>query len=205
MALQEKLKIVEFAKSYFEEIGKVGAQLDVSTLEPIADILAQAIKSEKVICFIGNGGSAAIANHLLCDFSKGIASDTELSPRVVSFASSPEIITALGNNVSFDEIYSEQVRKFCRPGDVLFSISSSGNSPDIVNAISAAKEKDVTTVALTGFDGGRSRTLADYSIHVQAENYGVVEDMHQSLLHILAQHIRCINLKHGTDATSIKF
>ena len=138
----------------------------------------------------GNGGSAAIANHLLCDFQKGIQTDTAVKPRVVSLSSHPELITAIGNDIGFEDIFVFQLRTMARPGDVLMTISSSGNSENIVRCMKWAKDNGVPTIALVGFSGGRSGNMADVTIHVAAKNYGTVEDVHQSVMHLLAQYLR---------------
>jgi phosphoheptose isomerase len=127
---------------------------------------------------------------LLCDFLKGIQTDTKLLPRVVSLASHLELITAIANDIAYDEIFAYQLRTLAAPGDVLITVSSSGNSENIVRAIDWARQNGVATIAMTGFTGGRSAKLADIDLHVTAENYGIVEDVHQSMMHALAQYLR---------------
>ena len=90
--------------------------------------------------------------------------------------------------------FLHQLRTFARPRDLLFTVSSSGNSPNIVRVMSWAKENDIQVLAMTGFDGGRSASLADINLHVPSSNYGVVEDLHQSCMHILAQYLRMSNM-----------
>jgi phosphoheptose isomerase len=109
---------------------------------------------------------------------------------VVSLASHLELITAIGNDFDFAEIFAYQLQTFASAGDALMTISSSGNSENIVRAIRWAKENGVTAIALTGFEGGRSAKLADINLHVPARNYGIVEDVHQSMMHVFAQHLR---------------
>lgn len=152
--------------------------------------LKRAIRGDKLIFACGNGGSAAIANHLTCDCSKGIATDTALRPRVVSLSATVELITAIANDLDYAEVFAHQLKNAARPGDVLITISSSGDSENIVRALAWASENGMTTIALSGFSGGRSAAIADINLHVSAENYGVVEDVHQSLMHILAQYVR---------------
>jgi phosphoheptose isomerase len=113
-----------------------------------------------------------------------------LRPRVVSLASHLELITAIANDISYDEIFAYQLKTMAAPGDVLMTISSSGNSENVVRAIDWARENGVGTIAMTGFAGGRSAKLADINLHVAAENYGIVEDIHQSMMHALAQYLR---------------
>jgi phosphoheptose isomerase len=100
------------------------------------------------------------------------------------------MITAIGNDMSFAEIFVYQLSTLAKPGDVLITISSSGDSENIVRAALWAKEHDVPVISMTGFSGGRSSKIADVNLHVTADNYGVIEDVHQSLMHILAQYVR---------------
>lgn len=146
----------------------------------------------------GNGGSAAIANHLVCDHCKAVQSDTGLHPRVYSLSATIEIMTAVSNDLSYDEVFVYQLRSLARPGDALVSISSGGDSENIVRAVSWAKDNGIPVIAMTGFSGGRSAALADVSLHVDAHNYGVIEDVHQSLMHILAQYIRQAHMDEET-------
>lgn len=156
--------------------------------------MKRAIQADRLIFTCGNGGSAAIANHLTCDCSKGIATNTTLRPRVVSLSATVELVTAIANDMSFPEIFAYQLKNAARPGDVLITISSSGDSENIVRALDWAGENGMTTIAMSGFSGGRSAQMADISLHVAAANYGIVEDVHQSLMHILAQYVRMSEL-----------
>src|SRR5262245_48759300 len=163
-------------------------------VERAVTAMKRAIQADRLIFTCGNGGSAAIANHLTCDCSKGIATNTTLRPRVVSLSSTVELITAIANDMAFPEIFAYQLKNAARAGDVLITISSSGDSENIIRAIDWAGENGMTTIALSGFTGGRSAQMADISLHVAAANYGVVEDVHQSLIHMLAQYVRMSEL-----------
>jgi len=99
-------------------------------------------------------------------------------------------IAAISNDISYDEVYSYQLQRLADPGDVFISISSSGNSPSVVRACEVALEKNVQVIALTGFNGGRTRELAGYPIHVDVQEYEAVEDVHQAIMHMIAKYIR---------------
>jgi D-sedoheptulose 7-phosphate isomerase len=150
----------------------------------------------------GNGGSAAISNHLVCDHCKLVQTDTTLTPRVVSLSATVEMITAIANDISYDEIFVYQLRSMAKPGDALITISSSGNSENVVRAACWAKTNGIPVISMTGFSGGRTAELADVNLHVNANNYGVIEDVHQSLMHVLAQYIR---LAHLTEEAKLHF
>ena len=169
------------------------------------DILAKAARDGRRIYSCGNGGSASIANHLVCDCLKGSRTDSTIRPMVHSLSSPIELITAIANDMSVTEIFSYQLQSLGKKDDVLISISSSGTSPNIVEALKTAKSLGMTTIAMSGFGGGESRTLADVSLHVPADNYGMVEDAHQSLMHILAQYLRQAHIDDDEKLGKIKF
>ena len=196
--------ISAFASAYFDQCKAAHASVDVGRLDAAFALLDKAYGRGAVLYVCGNGGSAAIANHLVCDHSKSGQTDTDLRPRVVSLSTNIEMITAIANDISFDEIFVYQLRTLAEPGDLLLTISSSGDSENIVQAAQWAKDNGITVIAFTGFDGGRTADLADINLHVAGDNYGVVEDIHQGLMHILAQFLR---QSHMDDATvpEVKF
>ena len=180
-----------FADAYFALAEAAAASVDRGALHAAADLLTRVHRDDRATIYsCGNGGSAAIANHLVCDHCKAVQSDTGLRPRVYSLSAHIEIMTAVSNDLSYDEVFVYQLRTLARPGDALVSVSSGGDSENIVRAVAWARDNDIPVVAMTGFSGGRSAALADVNLHVDAHNYGVIEDVHQSLMHILAQYIR---------------
>ena len=100
------------------------------------------------------------------------------------------MISAIANDVGYDYIFSYQIEMKGNQDDVLIAISASGNSPNIIKALATAKEKGLITIAFVGFDGGKAKEIADIVIHVEEDNYGIIEDAHQSVMHILAQNLR---------------
>lgn len=179
-----------YAEAYFDRVREAAASVDRANLREAAAILTRAHSRGSMVYSCGNGGSAAIANHLVCDHCKLVQTDTKLKPRVYSLSTTVEMITAIGNDLSYNEVFVYQLRSLARPGDVLITISSSGDSENIVRVAQWAKENGLEVISMTGFSGGRSAKIADVNLHVAADNYGVIEDVHQSLMHILAQHIR---------------
>ena len=153
----------------------------------------------------GNGGSAAISNHLVCDCMKGVRTNSWLKPRVNSLSATVELITAIANDIGVNDIFSHQLTSLASEGDVLIAISSSGASPNIIKALEAARDMKMSTIAMTGFSGGQAARLADISLHVDMENYGIVEDAHQSLMHILAQYLRHSHLTDSSQLGFLKF
>jgi phosphoheptose isomerase len=179
-----------YFEAYAASSALAGSSIEPAALDKAAGILVDAYQIGASVFACGNGGSAAIANHLQCDHLKGVRTATDLVPRVVSLSTSIELITAIANDVDYAEIFSYQLQSQSSPGDVLVAVSSSGRSPNIVRALQWSREHDVRTIALTGFTGGEAAKIADVAIHVRAANYGVIEDLHQAVMHALAQFIR---------------
>jgi D-sedoheptulose 7-phosphate isomerase len=172
--------------------------IDQSSLQKAADIICEAIKDGRTIYTIGNGASASIAQHWACDYTKGcsnINNERPVKVKVVSLAANIPLMTAISNDVSYDEVYSYQIERICEPGDVLIAISSSGNSPNVVCAINAAIRESMNLITLTGFTGGVSMSLANnyergVNVHVDCPEYEAAEDCHQAIMHMIAKYIR---------------
>jgi len=179
-----------FCDGYLAETARAASTIDLLEVERAAGVLAEAYCRDAAVFACGNGGSAAISNHLQCDHLKGVRNGTDLMPRVTSLSNNVELMTAIANDLGYEEVFTYQLQSHARPGDVLLAISSSGRSPNIVRAIAWARDHDVRTIALTGFGGGEARTTAEVAVHVASSNYGVVEDLHQAVMHAMAQYIR---------------
>ena len=184
----------EGAASYFDdyarELAKAASTVETVALDRAASILLNAYTRGARVFSCGNGGSAAIANHMQCDQAKGLRTGTDLVPRFVSLSSNVEVLTAIANDLAYEDVFSYQLQSQSGPGDVLVAVSSSGRSPNIVRALTWARDNGLATIALTGFTGGGARTVADVAIHVDSTNYGIVEDLHQAVTHALAQYLR---------------
>lgn len=180
----------EYFAGYRDAIAHAWETLDPAVVAKGAALIERCIKNDGIIYACGNGGSAAIAGHLLCDFHKGIQTNTQFKPRVISLSCHLELLTAIANDISYDEIFAYQLRTMAREKDLLIAISASGDSNNVVRAARWAKENNLAVLAMVGFSGGHLAPLADVAIHVAAENYGVVEDLHQSIMHLLAQFLR---------------
>ncbi len=189
--------VADFAGDYFAQCAAAARSIPQDALARAVSVLTEAYTAGRTIYACGNGGSAAISNHLLCDHAKCIRTDTVLMPRVVSLAANLELITAIANDIAYEDVFVFQLQNLGKPGDVLITISSSGDSENVVRAARWAKDNGLHTIAMTGFGGGRTAELAEVGLHVGGDNYGVIEDVHQSLMHILAQYVR---QAHMTDA-----
>jgi D-sedoheptulose 7-phosphate isomerase len=197
--------VSEYSSAYADAVQAAFSTINPDAIREAANCLEDAVNRKATIFVCGNGGSAAISNHFVCDHMKGAGTGTDFHPKVSSLSSNIEIVTAIANDISYANVFDFQLSCQASPGDVLVAISSSGASPNIVAAVNWAKTHGVSSIVMTGFGGGDSRKLADISLHVDAQNYGVVEDVHQSLMHILAQFLRQKRLLEPGKIGQIKF
>lgn len=166
--------------------------INMKELEKAAELIALTSLSNyrNNIYTIGNGASASIAQHWACDYTKGCRSGG-MRPRVISLAANIPLMTAISNDISYDDVYAFQLEALGQEGDVLVAISSSGNSPNVVKAIETAKKLKIKTIALTGFSSSnKCAQLADISLHVDIPEYEAAEDVHQAIMHMIAKYLR---------------
>jgi len=187
---RQYVSAAEYFGAYAEEIARAAGSVDAEALDRAAAVLLEAYARRACVFSCGNGGSASIANHAQCDHVKGVRTTTDLLPRVMSLSTNVELLTAVANDVGYEDVFAYQLQSQSVPGDVLIAISSSGQSPNIVRALEWARGHGLRTVAITGFSGGAAAAVAEVSVHVDCANYGVVEDVHQAIMHALAQYIR---------------
>ncbi len=179
-----------YADAYFSELARAAKSVDRGRVAAAVALLDKAYARRATLFVCGNGGSASISNHLACDHGKLISTDTDLLPRIQSLAANVEVITAIANDISYADVFTHQLRLNGSRGDVVMTVSSSGDSDNVVRAAQWGLDNGCEVIALTGFNGGRTAKLATVNLHVTADNYGVIEDVHQSLMHLMAQFIR---------------
>jgi phosphoheptose isomerase len=189
--------------AYAEEMTRAAKTVEAATFDRAAAILSGAYARGGRMFSCGNGGSASIANHMQCDHVKGIRTATDLAPQVLSLSTNVELLTAIANDMGYENVFVYQLQSQARPGDVLIAVSSSGRSTNIVHALTWARDHGLHTIAITGFDGGEARTTAEVAIHVGSTNYGVVEDLHQSIMHALAQYVRQSRMAADAISTTV--
>lgn len=181
---------VAFAESYIGYLAEVLRRIDARSIGRFVALLQDARARGATIFFIGNGGSAATASHFANDLSIGTGA-LDIPFRAVSLTDNHAIVTAIANDFGYDQVFERQLRVQARPGDVLVGISASGNSPNLVRAFEYAKPAGIRTVAITAFDGGKLKTMADDGIHVPTEpkEYGPAEDAHMMLDHLVSAYL----------------
>jgi D-sedoheptulose 7-phosphate isomerase len=181
---------VAFAGAYLEYLKSVLSRIDHSEIGRFIETLLDARNRGTTVFFIGNGGSASTASHFANDLSIG-TNDYDKPFRVISLVDNVSIITAISNDFGYDEVFSRQLQTLGKKGDVLVGISASGNSPNLIKAFDYASTAGIKTVAITAFDGGKIKALADEGIHVPTEpkEYGPAEDAHMVLDHLVGAYL----------------
>ena len=118
-----------------------------------------------------------------------------LKVKSISLTSNMALISAVANDINYNQIFSFQIKKLCKKNDILFLFSVSGSSPNLIEAIKAAKKIGVKVVSLTGFNGGKLSRLSDFNLNFPIANYGIVEDCHITIMHYLSQYLRNLEIK----------
>lgn len=183
------MDMFSFVDCYTTTLNQHLKSIQISNLLSIAWLM-DLVRDKEARFFVGgNGGSAAISDHLCCDWGKGSFKENQKPLKVHSLVSNTALLTAIGNDMGYEKTlkFQLQLAGICSK-DAVMLISSSGNSPNIVEAALYAKEKNARVIGLTGFSGGKLKEIADIGVHIPVDNYGIVEDAHQSIMHILSQY-----------------
>ena len=179
-----------FLGAYYKRFAETLLGFDKSPLAGVLGVFDKVAAAGGTVWVAGNGGSAAISDHTVCDCSKGTFVEGQPPFRTISLTSNVAMLTALGNDISYDDVFSEQLKYYLKREDAVLLVSSSGNSPNVVKACEYANTKGVPTIAFVGFKGGKLKEAAQHCVHIEIENYGIVEDTHQSLVHALTQYMK---------------
>jgi len=184
-------------KNYTEDLIKTTKLIDLGLVNKIEKLIIKKILLKKKIFTCGNGGAASVANHFLCDFNKGIkiSSQYKIKPQTISLSNNIETILAISNDLNFNDIFKFQLDNYCSSGDLLITFSCSGSSKNIINAINLAKKRKVQTISFTGFASKRIQKISNLNLNIGIKNYGICEDLFQSLMHMISQSIRLKYIK----------
>lgn len=182
-----------FIQTYLADFQILLDQVPLESISRFIDHIEEIYLQDRTIFVIGNGGSAATASHLSCDLGKTVLGRAPLVQsrlRVISLTDNMPLITAWANDEGYEHIFAEQIRASARPGDMIIAITGSGNSPNIVKAVQAARDLGLKTIALLGFDGGQIRQLVDDYVLVPSSNYGFIEDVHMIAGHLITAYLK---------------
>jgi len=164
----------------------VGENLDV--IVTVVEAITAALKAGNKILLFGNGGSAADAQHLAAEFVNRFIIERPPLP-AIALSTDTSIITSIGNDYDFSEIFSKQIRAIGQAGDVAWGISTSGSSPNIIKAIEVAKKIGMVTIGLTGKDGGQIAKMVDYSLNVSSSSTPRIQEVHITVGHVICEMI----------------
>ncbi len=195
----------EFIQKYIESLINILNNLDKNEIEKIKDILESTIENNSKIYILGNGGSAATASHMANDLSVGLKLREIRDFDVESLSDNSSVCTAIANDIGYENIFYAQIKNKIQKNDVLIAISCSGNSANILKAVEYAKKQGTTIVGMTGFEGGTLKELSDINFHVQTSKgeYGLVEDAHMILDHILYSYYISLKPETKTNYTMV--
>jgi D-sedoheptulose 7-phosphate isomerase len=184
--------LIRSSQEYFEIYPSVVANLPHGVIAQTISELLRAYTDGRSVFIFGNGGSAALASHFACDLGKGtlIGDNCRKRFRVMALTDNMPLVTAWANDTSYERIFAEQLQNFVAPGDIAFAISGSGNSPNVLQALKVAKQAQASTIGLTGFKGGKMKSLCDLCIILPSDNMQIIEDFHLSVAHAIFSVLR---------------
>jgi D-sedoheptulose 7-phosphate isomerase len=189
--MNRKKNIDSYLVNYKTRLNNILDQLTPGNLEPVITAMIDTFKNGKTLFVVGNGGSAATASHMQVDFSFFVRYFTKFRPKIRALTDNVPMMTAVGNDTSFDDIFVEQLKGHFVPGDTLLCISASGNSENVVRAAQFANNNGGTSIAWVGFEGGKLKDVSKITLHLENEkgDYGPIEDMHMILDHMIVNYL----------------
>ncbi len=175
----------QIVDQYLAGLSQLLAAMPRQPLVEIVAVIKQARAEKRRIFIFGNGGSSSTASHMACDFGKNTRSASQPHLRVMSLNDNMATLTAYANDEGYDKVFSEPLRSLAEPGDVAIAISGSGNSPNVLEGVKAARQLGLKTIGLTGFNGGKLKDLVDLCEIIPSNSMEQIEDAHLIIDHIL--------------------
>jgi D-sedoheptulose 7-phosphate isomerase len=175
----------EKIEEYFSKLKNTIDKVSFDDLNTLMNVLGQSKEEGNTIFIMGNGGSSATASHFVCDFNKGISLNKDKKFKFICLNDNIPSIMAYANDMSFEDIFIEQLKNYFQKGDVVIGISGSGNSMNVVKAIEYAKKNGGKTVGLTGYNGGKLMKLAEYNVNIPIDDMQITEDLHMVIDHCM--------------------
>lgn len=171
--------------SYFQRVAAVLPNIPDEPVQDIIRVMQDAQALGRRIFMFGNGGSAANASHIVNDLVKSIVQPGQPRYKVFCLSDNTPLLTAYANDVSYDEVFAAPLAALAEPGDIAFALSGSGNSPNVLRGMEAARELGLTRIGLTGRDGGKLAPLCDIAVIVPTDSMQIIEDAHLVILHAM--------------------
>lgn len=185
-----KETLSKYVDGYRQRLFDLFDSIDLDILEKLIATIVEAFRNGRTLYIVGNGGSAATASHMQSDFSFFVRYFTQFRPKVRALTDNIPMLTAIGNDHSFDDIFVEQMKGVFEEGDVLLAISASGNSPNVVKAVEYANQLGGKTMCFVGFTGGKLKEISDIALYTPNAkgDYGPIEDLHMILDHLIVNY-----------------
>jgi D-sedoheptulose 7-phosphate isomerase len=183
------MELLNEINDYLDKLQKTIESLNRKELNNFINLLLNAREKKSTIFIFGNGGSALTASHFASDLNKGASYGMEKRFRVIALTDNYGLSSAYANDLSFDEIFIEQLKNFLEPEDLVIGISGSGNSKNIIKAIEYANLKGNTTIGITGFDGGKLKQITKHNVNANIQDMQISEDIHIILNHLTVKII----------------
>lgn len=174
---------------YADRLKTVFDSLDREQINDVINVLLRAYEDEKTIYIFGNGGSASTASHYVCDFNKGVSVKLDKKYRFICLNDNVATVMAIANDCGYENIFSMQLEGKLKKGDIVFAISGSGNSKNVIKAVEYAKGQGNEIISLTGYDGGKLLKMSDHPIHVNVNDMQIAEDIHMIICHLISSTI----------------
>ena len=184
---------MDFIKKYIEDLKTTLSTVNENDIRTVIEVLRDARASGKTIYTLGNGGSASTASHFVNGLSQGATVKGKTRFKAIGLTDNIPNMLAYANDLGYENIFVEQLTNLMNEGDIVIGISGSGNSPNVVKAIEYANQHHAITIGLTGYDGGKLKTMVHYSIHVPCHFMEMVEDIHLAITHLIASYFRATN------------
>ena len=179
------MEYFDLVDKYLKKEIEILEKLDKEKLCAALEVLVNALNDDRDIYIFGNGGSSATASHFQNDFNKEVSEHTEKKFRFHCLNDNVPTIMAIANDISFDEVFRQQLINKVKDTDILMAISGSGNSKNVINAVEYAKQCGAYVIGITGYDGGKLYQMADLNLHVPVNSMQITEDVHMIFDHLM--------------------
>lgn len=189
--MERRENLTQYFKDYRKRLDDLLDKVDLDSLEKVIAIMVETFRNGSTVFVCGNGGSAATASHIQADFSFFVRYFTKFRPRVRALTDNMAMVTAVGNDTSFDEIFTEQLRCYYNPGDAIICISASGNSENVIRAAKFVNENGGKSIGFIGFTGGKLKDVCTVSLFTPNPkgDYGPIEDLHMIYDHFIVNYL----------------
>ena len=179
--------MIDFLENYRKKLKDILSNIELDSIQLIISALEKTVKNNSKVYVLGNGGSSATASHMANDLGVGLRRRGIININITSLGDNSSVTSAIANDIGFENIFYMQLKDILMPDDLIIAISCSGNSSNIIKVVDYAHKVGSTVIGITGFDGGELKKKSDINFHVDVQNeeYGLVEDIHMILDHMI--------------------